>query len=389
MGRKATTDQADERRRGWGEGTIIERPAKDGSVTFLARVWANGKRYTKSHPTRVKAQQWIRAMLTAGEKGTLPKDGGKTTVGAFLDDWLTASRPSLKPTAIAFYDWVIRKHLKPDLGDLKLIALRADHLQTLYAKKIDAGLSPHSAYHFHRTIHAALADAVRWDLVPRNVADVAKAPSFRRKEMTVWTPEEAARFLRATADDRLGVAYAICLYCGLRLGELLGLKWEDVDLTGRRLQVRRTIQRVRGTRDLVIGEPKSAKGRRHIALSAPVVEALRRGKTRQIEERLAAGPLWQDRGFIVTTSVGTPIEPSNFNHYFGRRVKELGLPKIRVHDLRHTCATMLLSRGAHPKVVQEMLGHSQISLTMDTYSHVLPVMQEEAARMLEAVYGAG
>lgn len=387
MGRVAqSTERADDKRRGWGEGTIVERAGKDGAPRFMAQVWAGGKRFNKTHRTRPEAQRWIRKMLTDSEQGTLAKDGGKTTLAVFLPEWLATKQPQIKPKTYTIYEYTIRKHLLPDLGTFKLVDLRADHLQALYARKIESGLSARTVQISHRVIFAALKSAVRWNLVPRNVADAVNAPKPRRKEMHVWTPEEAARFLDATKEDRLGPAYTVLLNCGLRIGELLALRWEDVDLDARRLQVRRTVQRIKG-KGLVVGEPKSARGRRLIVLSGSLVDVLKRWKVRQIEERLAAGPLWQDQGTVFPTALGTTMEQSNFNHYFTRRVKELGLPIIRVHDLRHTCATVLLSKGVHPKVVQEMLGHSQISLTLDTYSHVLPTMQEEAARTLEAAYG--
>jgi integrase len=321
-------------------------------------------------------------------------------VKTFLVDWLKTKKASIKPKTYDLYESTIRLYLEAELGPIKLIDLRADHLQKLYAGMLERGvkspkagekpkgLSPRTVQIAHRLIHAALADAVRWNLVPRNVAEAATAPRPRRPEMKVWTPIGAARFLNATADERLGPAYAILLSCGLRLGELLALRWEDIDLDRRRIQIRRTIQRLKRGQGLVVGEPKSAQGRRQLVLSNLAVEALRRWRVRQKEERLQSGPAWTESGYVFSTSVGTATEPRNFHRSFDNAVKRLGMPPIRVHDTRHACATILLTKGVHPKVVQELLGHGQISLTLDTYSHVLPTMQEDAARTLEAVYGA-
>ena len=190
------------------------------------------------------------------------------------------------------------------------------------------------------------------------------------------------RFLRETVDDRLHPAYTISLYCGLRAGELVGLRWDDVDLVAGRLQIQRTIQRVRGQKGLVTGDPKSASSRRQIVLPATALEALRRRRIQQKKEQVFA-TMWEETGYVFTTTIGTVFEPRNYNRSFTVAVKRIGMPMNRVHDLRHTCATLLLSRGVHPKIVQQLLGHSQISLTMDTYSHVLPTMQEHAARTME------
>lgn len=363
---------------GHGEGSLRERNGK-----IQARVLVDGRRLTRTFANKTEARKWIRQTLSDADQGILPADGEKVKVDEFLGQWLAIKKASVKPKTYELYEYVTRLHITPTLGRLKLRDLRADHLHSLYAAKLESGLAPRTVQIAHRMLHGALKAAVQWGLLGRNVADAVIAPKPRRPEMKVWTPAEAAAFLKATADDRMGPAYVLMLYCGLRLGELLALKWDDVDLSSGRLQVRRTLQRLKRGQGLVTGEPKSAHGRRQIVLPGPAGDALRQRKVRQMEERLAAGGRWKETGYVFTTGIGTPFEPSNVDHYFAREVKRLGLPPIRVHDLRHTCATMLLSRGVHPKIVQELLGHSQISLTMDTYSHVLPTMQEEAARVME------
>jgi integrase len=367
-------------KRSHGQGAIRERNGK-----FLAEVMVDGKRLYHTAATKRDANKWIRDTVGKAEAGLLPADGGKTTLAQFLARWMAAKKTSIKPKTADLYEYTIRCHILPTLGDVKVSGLTGDQLQALYADKLSAGLSARTVEIMHRLLHGALAYAVKYNLAPRNVADAVIPPKPARRAMTVWTAEQASAFLSATADDRLHAPYAVLIYGGLRLGELLGLRWSDIDLVAGRLHVQRTLQRLKHGQGLVVGEPKSSHGRRQIALPSVVVDVLKRWRIRQKEERLLAGERWVDTGYVFTTSVGTPMEQSNFNHYFDRTATRLGLPPIRVHDLRHTCATMLLSQGVHPKVVQEMLGHSQISLTMDTYSHVLPTMQDEAARTLERV----
>lgn len=219
--------------------------------------------------------------------------------------------------------------------------------------------------------------------MPRNAAELVERPKVTKKEMRVLSPEEAARFLEAAREDRLYALYVVAVACGLRIGEILALKWEDIDFVAGRLQVRRQLQWNDGEPRFT--EPKSAKSRRSVAMAQVVADALKEHKERQEAERIAAGEAWQDWGLVFTTTVGTPLNPSNVrNRSFVRILERAGLPQIRLHDLRHSCATLLLTKGVHPKLVQEQLGHSQISITLDLYSHVLPILHKEAAEQMDA-----
>jgi integrase len=369
------------RHRGHGEGSILER--ENGK--FQAQILVSGRRLSRTCATKKDAQKWIRETLEKADQGMLAIDGRKVAAEAFLDQWLAATKPSIKPKTYQQYEGIIRRHLKPKLGKLKLAGLKPHQLQGLYAEKLEAGLSARTVRLVYVVMRHALDDAVRWNLVPRNVAVATTPPRPSRKEMAVWTPEQARAFLKGVAGERQEAVYHVAVSCGLRVGELLGLRWDDVNLDTGRLQVRRTIQRLGKGIGLVVGEPKSEKGRRQVAIPAPAVESLRRWRVRQLEERLFAGGRWHDEGYIFATRIGTPYEPRNLLDDFVRDSARLGLPRIRLHDLRHTCATMLLTQGVPPKVVQEMLGHSQIAMTMDIYSHVLPSMQEAAALAMERV----
>jgi len=210
------------------------------------------------------------------------------------------------------------------------------------------------------------------------VCDAVDPPKVVRTEILALNADEARRLLNAASDDSLEALYVLALTTGMRQGELLGLKWQDIDLENGALQVRRIIGQVRG-QGFVESEPKSAKGRRHIVLAPSAVAALRRQWDRQFTERLEAGALPGTVNLVFCNGLGRPIEPQNLLYRSFRNVlKRAGLPRIRFHDLRHSAASLLLSMGTHPKVVQELLGHSQISLTVDTYSHVLPGLQRQA-----------
>lgn len=366
--------------RGHHEGSFSERGDK-----IRVQLTVHGQRLSHTSSTRAEARAWVRKTMSDVDKGLLPADGGKTLLGDFLNHWLETMAPSLRPKTLDQYSGAIRLHLNPDLGQIKLRDLRADHLQVYVAHKLTSLASRTVQIHVGLLRHA-LADAVRWRVVSRNVAMDVTMPRSLKTEMRVWSPGQVRLFMSAVAGDRREALYRVALSCGLRLGELLGLSWDDVDLEAGRLQVRRIIQRVGKGSGLIVGEPKTAKGRRSIALPATVVDSLRHWKVRQLEERLIAGRRWRDSGYVFTSEIGTASEPRRVQQGFTLKVGVSGVPRIRFHDLRHSCATLLLGEGIHPKVVQEMLGHSTIAMTLDLYSHVLPHMQTEAAKAIDRVF---
>lgn len=251
--------------------------------------------------------------------------------------------------------------------------LRPDHLQTLYSRKLENGLSKHTVQFIHSVIHKALGQALKWGLIPRNVASLVEAPRPSKRPPAVMTPQEVNVFLNSVRDHRYSLIFQLALYCGFREGEVLGIHVEDCDLQKGNIKVLHTVQTLKG--GLVIAEPKTKSSRRAVTVPATALVALRNHISR----------LNRHQGLIFTTSTGRPISPSNVVKEFKAALEKAGLPKIRFHDLRHTSATLLLSAGVHPKVVQERLGHSQISMTMDLYTHVLPTLQEEAAVKMEEI----
>jgi integrase len=280
----------------------------------------------------------------------------------------------------------VHLHLIPRLGKIPLSKLRPQHVQALYSTKLEEGLSPTTVRHLHAALHRALDSALRLGLVQRNVSEMVDPPRMHHREMTALSAEQARALLNAAAGNRLEALYVLALTTGMRQGELLALKWRDIDLNEGTLQVRASLQRTRG--GFVFAEPKTSRSRRHLALPIVAIEALRKHRARQAEESLRLGEMWEDLDLVFPNTLGRPLDGINLlKYWFFPLLKKAGLPRMRFHDLRHTAATLLLSRGINPKVVSEVLGHAQVSITLDVYSHVTPHMQQMAAKAMDAALG--
>ena len=245
-------------------------------------------------------------------------------------------------------------------------------------------------HHVHACLHKACKDAVRWGHISRNPLDAADPPRKKgdgAREMRTWTKEQLKAFLGAMAGDRLSPLWHLVAMTGMRRGEAIGLRWSDVDLEGGRLAVRRALIPI--NREVVVSEPKTAKGRRGIALDPSTVEVLKAQAARQLEEQTEFDEAWVETGLVFTAENGAALDPESVSRYFRQAVKKSLLPSIRLHDLRHTHATLALQAGIHPKVVSERLGHANISITLDTYSHAIPAMQVEAAALIAELVFAG
>ena len=237
-------------------------------------------------------------------------------------------------------------------------------------------MSKRTVQYIHAVLHKALNQALKWGLVIRNVIDLVEKPRPKKKTFKTWSADEVNQFLSAVSDHRWYPIYTLAIYTGMRQGEILGLHREDINLEKGVINVRHQVSAIRG-QGLVITEPKSEKARRPITLPSSALDILKSHL-----ELIDGGP-----GLVFTTSTGRPNSPRNILRHFKVVIERTGLPEIRFHDLRHTHATLLLAAGVHPKIVQERLGHSQISLTLDTYSHVIPSLQTEAADQFEAILG--
>lgn len=370
-------------KRGNGEGTIYKR--QDGRWTASLTVGVvEGKRVRKSlyGKTRHEVASKLNRATRSREDG-LPLPNERKSCGQYLQEWLDGITSTVRPKTKVTYEGLIRLHAIPALGKVSLAGLSPQHLQRLYADRLASGLSPQTVRHLHAVLHRALEQAARWGLVQRNVADLVSPPRATRPEMKVLAPEHVRQLLDAAEGERLEALYILAVANGLRQGELLALRWRDLDLTAGLLQVRATL--THDKEGFQLTEPKTHGSRRQVALSQLAITALQGHRARQNAERLKLGAVWEDNDLVFANEVGRPIEPSNLRRRsFEPLLEKAGLARVRFHDLRHSSATLLLSRGIHPKIVSEMLGHSRVNITLDLYSHVTPTMQRQAADAVDA-----
>jgi integrase len=373
-------------RRGNGEGTITRR--KDGlyMARYTVETATGAKRKAIYAKTRKEASVSFSEALAQAQKG-ITEDAGAITVGAFLGRWLEDTvRGSVRQSTYQRDESLCRNHLVPALGKKKLKTLNAADVQRFYRAKLDSGLRSATVHKLHVILHKALKQAERWGLVPRNVADNVDPPKVHKEEVRPLTSEQARKLLETARGERLEALYVVAVQSALRQGELLALRWEDVDLQARTLQVRRTLTRDGGKH--VVGPTKTAKGRRTLLkLTRDATEALQRHLERQLVEIDKAGEEWQENGLIFCTGKGTLINPTNLRRRsLAPLLQRAGLPPMTFHQLRHTAATILLLKNVNPKIVSEMLGHANIAITLDTYSHVLPNMQHSAVVAMEEAF---
>jgi integrase len=369
-----------------GEGTIQHR--KDGR--WEGRVYVlmpNGGRVRRTvyGRTRKEVHEKVTKLVRQAQEGVVAPNS-KLTVERYLTEWLAnVAKRSVRPSTYRAYEMFVRVHIVPAIGRKRLDALSAPEVRRLVNAKLDSGLSLASVRKMHAVLRAALEQAVRDDLLIRNVAKLVRLPVPRSPEIQVFTVDEARQVLDASSGHRLHAVWVLLLSMGFRKGECLGLRWSDVDLDEGSLRVRTIVQRVDGV--LVLVEPKTPKSRRTIPLPAVCVSALREHRRRQAVERLKMGPSWLDLDMVFPTSVGTLFDPDNLNRELDKLCAKAGVPRIRVHDLRHTCATFLLTQGVPLRVVMEILGHSQISVTANTYTHVASALQRDAMDRMHDLFG--
>jgi integrase len=366
---------------------VVVDVGRDSETGKRRQSWRSGFR------TRRDAERALTEQL-----GRLQRGGyvelSRLTVAAYLTEWLAAIETrGLRPATFSSYRMFVQKHLIPRLGSIPLQGLSAMHLNAAYAEMLasgrrngEGGLSPRTVRYAHSVMRKALADAVRWNRLVRNVADSADPPrkAATRTAPKTWTAGELRRFLDHVDEERLAAAWRLAASTGLRRGEVLGLTWTALDLEACRLAVRQTLGLVDYQPRLA--QPKTDRSRRQVALDPETVTALREHRRRQLEERLMAGEAWTNaEDLVFTNPLGGFVHPQSFSEAFERHAEAAGLPKIPLHGLRHTHATLALQAGIHPKVVSDRLGHYSAAFTLDTYSEAIPALQESAAETVAAL----
>lgn len=400
MAKKQTEDS--KKKRPYGEGSVFQR--KDGTWVGVTRYVDPVSGETKKHYVYGKGQKDVSGKKRAFEEdlknGIIPT-AGKVTLSQWLDTWLeTYVKIRVRQNTYEGYKRVVEGHLKPTLGSTPVKNLRPDQVQKMLNEKLLTGnlrdkgkpLGPRQVEYIYAVLHMALERALKDGLVSRNVCDAVDKPKKIRHEFMPWSTEQTNQFLSAIKAKRLFPFYMVAWGAGLRRAEILGLRWEDIDLKNGTLTVRRVVVRVKGS--IKFQEPKTKKSRRTVPLPDAVTKALRVWKTKQAQEKMkwkAAHshlasediPEYNPLNQVFCNEIGEVLQPDFISHRFKQDVREAGLPEIRFHDLRHGHATMLLELGEDLKVISDRLGHSTITLTADTYSHVREQLQREASRKLD------
>ena len=317
-------------------------------------------------------------MLAATDLGT------DLTTGAYLAQWLCHAKSRVRPKTYEGYEGVIRLYAAPSLSEVPLERLHPLHLQQLYSSLTERGLAGGTVLNLHLVLTQALHQAVRWRLLIANPASGAQPPRPRRPEQKMVDPALASRILTAVAGTPMELPAAVALATGMRRGEILALRWSDLDAGLTVAQVRRSLQ-VSGE-GLQFVEPKTRRSRRSVALPTFLRPHLQRQREAQGTRRFTC-PAWVDLDLVVDSGDGSPLHPDTLSSGWYRFLKRSGLPHVRFHDLRHAHATLLLLQQVHPKVVSERLGHASVGITLDIYSHVLPSMQSEAAQAFDRLFG--
>ena len=367
-----------------GSGSVFRRPERKGKQWVAQLILENGKARQRYFNTQAEAEEALTEMLYERRRGMLAT-GPKQTLSYYLEYWLELRRTRVRESTYTNYAMLIKRHILPALGQVRLQELKVQQIDALYMSKQQEGLSSKTIRCIHNVLHSALNHAVRINLLARNVADVASPPRKTKKERRSLTQAQVRKLLETARGYRIEGLLTVALATGMRRGELLGLTWQDVNPEQRTLQVQRTVNRI-GRRGFVVGEPKTATSRRQITLPPSVIDVLRQHKARQEEDRKAAGATWEEHDLVFCNRVGRFLDPATLHEEFTALLKAAGLPHMRFHDLRHTTATLLLEKGIHAKIVQELLGHSTIAMTMDIYSHVLPSIQQEAVDKLDDLF---
>lgn len=371
-----------------GRGGIRKVKGRDLWVArYTVETEEGPKRKAIYHKDYEEVEKQLNEALTNRGKG-LVFDAGAMTVAQYMNRWLVDSaKGRLAHRTYDAYEQRIRDHINPGIGRIKLAKLSPANVQAFYTAKLNAGLASGTVRAIYAVLSGALDQAVKWDLIPRNPAKSVNPPKLRQDEMTVLDAAQGRVFLNAVQGDKYECFFVLALTCGLRRGEIAGLRWSDIDNDARTLRVNRQLQRMRDGGGLYFTQPKNAS-RRTIKLPRRALESLKRHRKFQLEQKLQAGPEWQENGLVFTTIKGTPVDAQNITaRNYKTILQRAGLPHMPFHGLRHSCATTLLSKGTHPTYVQKLLGHSSIKQTLDIYSHFMPSMGDHTADGIDEALG--
>jgi integrase len=364
------------KRRGRKEGSIWKQ-----SGFWRAAISLDGHRMTRSFKTKEECKAWIREVQNQIDEG-LTFNTTQVSLSEFMEKWLSVHASRLRRKTGPQYQQITRDYILPYLGKYKLKDLRLDHIESVYRSLLKKGVGSRTVRYAHSILHRCLNDAQKRGLLGYNPAHGAVIPRAEHHEMYFLDEDQVMRFLLATKESRYEALYHLAVKTGMRQGELLGLKWSDLDWKKGILRVQRQLQRI-NNQGLLFSQPKTKTGNRSIQLGEQTLQTLRTHLEKQRLEQAFANQNWRDEGLIFATPIATPTDPRNLIRDYKRVLRIAGLREIRFHDLRHTAASLMLNNGVPILVVSKILGHSKASTTLDIYGHLISVMQEGAARMMD------
>jgi integrase len=368
-------------------GQIVKR----GENTWYVRIFlgrdVNGKRkyFNKTiHGTKKDVQKFLTAKTREKDLGIFVEPAS-ITLNEYLNRWLEEiAKPRIRASTFSSYESILKNYVRGKLGLKRLSDVQSHEVQKLYNNMTKQGLSSRTIRYTHVVLSSAMKQAIKWKMLNQNPCELCALPRLEKTEMKFLSPKETIRFLEAGKGTKHFIVFLLAIESGMRPEEYLSLQWKDIDFEQKVLTVRRAVVWKRKGGGFSFTEPKTKKSRRSIPISNSVLHTLKTHRRRQLEERIKLGADYQNLDLVFASEAGTPIQPKNLiDRYFKPLLEKAGLPNIRLYDLRHTTASLLLSAGENPKVVSERLGHASIVLTLDTYSHVLPTMQKTATDKLE------
>jgi integrase len=371
-----------------GGGSVYPRRS-EGKERWVAALNdpETGKRLVRYGKSQKEAYELLEQMKSERRQGTLVT-GSRQTIGKYLQEWFeNVQKQAVRPTTYLKQEPILTHDILPALGHIQLQKLTPQHIQKLYAQKLGEGWKPGSIRNIHKILHKALSNAVRWKLVPRNVCDLVSLPRQVRHRPQTLTKEQSVRLLQASRGHPLEPLVVLALTTGMRHGEIAALRWQDINFEARTLQVERTVTFI-SRHGYIEGEPKTEKSKRTIVLPRFVIRSLERCRLSQLETRLQAGSLWKNRDLVFGNAIGDYRNPATTTQSFHRLLARAGLPPMRIHDLRHSAATLLIIVMKMPaNLVQELLGHDDIETTLGLYTHPDPEMQRPMMEGLDDLFG--